>query len=379
MTAPSKLRVPLAIICFLASATTVHVSAPRAGAAESEILAYASGTFPSVGSVSFRTSGVYRCDRFLSQYFLWDNFFRRRHSDEWNDDYPTIPNENNAYEHEAQFEEDPGNYEFTDVQNLPNYYMDTDFDDPEGQFSRAAGSFDSNDMVHDVLYHFSLGLRTDDPFDCQTVEDQTYHVASQASYRNGPCVPNEAFCVTAHQGWPRDLVPRSAAMHGDQSGGYVYLSNALQNPSFEDGLTHWSAAAPPGGILTGAVQSGDSIEELNRFRFNCGNTVAGCAVFQSVAWPVEAEDLFTFEIDIRCVSSFGTTCPVRLAIGANGSTAPEIVTRNISVPMSSLFYWYELSIRDVSPHDVVVVAVYNDSAIASIDVDGATLHWSDTL
>jgi hypothetical protein len=321
----------------------------------------------------------------IAQWMSWDNSRRMaKIRDSGN-------NDTRAYEHEAQFGGEVSDYGTTTANNIPNYYMDTDLDDPPTQFTRAGGSWHSQNLNPDTFYYFELKLIDDSdmgapgcppPIGPPFVQTGV-HVASQRSFLNGPCWPTHAYCVTGLEGWPRDIVPSKAGwvvLPYDDPTQYYYTTNQLDNPSFEDGsgVDSWGLRPGDDGSANWAVYSGGAFEDSQYVQYNCAGTVSGCSVYQDVVRPVRPDDYYNERVGLRCRAPSGQSCGVTVALWALQNGLPNVsVSRTYSIAADSGWVTVAFKARDWPTREKVRFEIYNNSPSKNLDVDFATVHWSD--
>ena len=311
------------------------------------------------------TTGRDSYGRYIYQWMYWDNPRRFEHLDTSID----------AYEHEAFFKPGycwPGNYTGSWDSNLPYPYLDTDLDDHSSTgYSRAGGSGYSFLLNSSTWYYH--WLRTTTP--CTPDNGTPFRVKTQDSYRQpGNCSMNFQYCVFSAVGSPRDLVPYAA--NWTTQGYYSYNMNQLINESFESDSYGWALMGPYGRQQWAFYSGG--YEKTKFVQFNCGGQMTadtGCSIAQDRAFAIKGTDLWTYEVGLRCSSN--TACPVRLVLWGLGINGNENMVLTDSIPPGG---WTVRSFRvkSFNAHNTARFQIYNDSWHQNLDVDFATLHWSDT-
>lgn len=275
-----------------------------------------------------------------------------------------------AYEHEANFNAYPGDYDYTPLTNLPTYYQDTAVLDPG--FNRAGGSAASRVMTINTWYYYTLQLNT--PSIC-IGSDIRYSVKTQRSYRQSTCPGGYALCVYAKPGYPRDIVPISAGYRTDgTTHGYNY--NQLQNPSFDLSTSPqgWGLLGGAGGSANWATYTG-AYEGSRYLQFNCANTVAGCSIYQDKSFGVHPDHQFTYEVALRCTGT--SSCPVTLRLWGLDITGTEAAGTSETVPNDGLWHRYKFRGANFQSHLRLRWQVYNQHPSNNVAVDFTTLMWSD--
>lgn len=306
------------------------------------------------------------CYAALDTTFQWSNARRMANL------HDTGDGDTRGYEHDAYFASYPGDYYGTIVQNIPNYYQDTDFDDTPPPYTRAAGSSRSRNLSDRVLYYFQLELQ----YQCTVPPDPgaRYKVPVSRTWQNGPCFPTIAYCINGKDGWPRDVIPYADFLTLSNPG-FSRSYNRLKNFSFEGGTVDWQFYSPPGGLTYAAVYAGGAYESVHFLQFNCANRVAGCSVYQPWMQSSQAgRDRYVHEVALRCGVAGG--CPATLAIWGKNPGA-ESTAVSTTVPGDNVWRVYSVAATNFASHSETVFEVYNNSANRNLDVDFTTLLRSD--
>lgn len=340
------------------------ISGPASAANTVDNLGEVSIVAPTSGNVTYNRSDCVRPK--INHWMYWNT--NRRISGLRD----KADNDTRSYEHEAQFEAYPGDYSSSGVTNLPSYYQDTPLDDPPGQYSRAAGSYRSSALVVNTWYYYNLKFSTPSVCIGSTIR---YAVASQRSYHNGACFPSHAYCVTAKQGYPRDIVPITAGFRTNGTT-YGYNYNQLQNPSFDAATPtqSWALRGASGGAANWKTYTG-GYEGSRYLQFNCAGTVAGCSIYQDKNFGTHPDHQFTVEVALRCRAS--VSCPVTLRLWGLDITATEAAGRSYTVPNDGVWRRYSFRGTNYSNHLRLRWEIYNQHKSANVDVDFTTLLWSD--
>lgn len=321
---------------------------------------------PNSGTLSHPTCyGVTSKSPELTERFIWSTAARMINLRDAGN------NDTRSYEHDVQFQADPGSYYIPSANNIPNFYQDTDLDDTE--FNRGGGSYQSKNMQPGVLYFFTLQMVT-----CGFDPPNTgMKIRAQRSYHNGSCAFGYEFCVTKNAGWPKTLVPYAGGFRTSptQIKTYSFETNRLLNPSFASGETNWVDRAVPGGLQSSTVYGPGAFEAPNFIEFNCFATVAGCSVSQDMSVnPIDVTDRYTYGALVRCPTG-QASCPFFVALWSLNQGAYS--GQSYELPSDGAWYYVELQGQDYATTvGTLRFEVYNSHQSVNLDVDMTQVHWS---
>ena len=254
--------------------------------------------------------------------------------------------------------------------NYPTSFLDR-FGDDSNRTNRAGGSGKSQGFATGRWYYHWLRLKG------RCANGMRYVVKAQDSHRSGPCGGGYEYCVYADAGSPRDIIPYVDAYESGST--YRWRYQRLYNDGFEDGTRGWALVAQPGSSpYWKVITSTGALDRTKFLTFNCKNS-PGCHIYQYAPTTVNADDLWTAEVAVRCVPAVpaASSCQISLGISGMGGNADEHVSRGIAVPNDGAWHIYGQRASRFSHHDKVRFLVSNDSTNNSLDVDFATLHHSD--
>lgn len=323
--------------------------------------------FPSYGNL---TTGQDSTSRYITNWMRWES--ARRLSGLWTS--------TGAYEHETHLPtfncwengflgRDRGPHWDS---NLPRAYLDwiTVGDDYP---NRAAGASDSLALTIDFWYYDFIRVVSG------PCASQKTRVRGQRSHRSPDwCFDNSA-CVFADD--LGDIVPYAAGWRAPSNSG-VYRYNQLVNESFESCTQNWQNTFLPQGanwVCYGPGDPNPSYEVPWFVQFNSGPN-AWTSVFQDVSFPVDpSRDLFRGEMAVRCPAGNPGTCPVVLAVWGLGN-GPESFNYTVQIPRDGAWRHLWTGLHGFSrSHSAVRLEIYNNARNRNVDIDFATLHWTDKV
>lgn len=290
-------------------------------------------------------------------------------------------NDSRSYEAESKYARSGpttfGRNPCTIGQNIPAYYKDTPVNYEGADPDISAGSYQSRLLSPGVWYYYEIGNDRSGPIGCAPRATYPIKVGAQRSLHRGSCAFGYEWCVYAKDGWPTDVVPFSADLTSDRPP-YAWDYNLLFNESFEaDPNSYWSLLRPAGGNAQWAGYVGGAYEDSSFLEFNCAGTVPGCAVRQNVGFHMSDVDKYTAELAVRCNSTSG--CPISVEIVASdfGVGSGDLGSMDYGVPADGQWYIVVLSVSGFTPRDQIGISLVNRSASRNVDVDFATLRWTD--